>query len=76
MHYLQAHPDKARYTFEYMAAHKQASPTWLNGSVPVDDFKLSEREVEEGRVMVVDVGGGSGKKLLGINPFEKSADYT
>lgn len=58
MEYLGANPDKAAYTFEYMAAHKAAAPTWMDGSVPVEDFKISDEDRQKGRAVLVDVGGG------------------
>lgn len=66
MDYLQDHPNEAKWTFGYMAAAKAAMPTWMNGEVSVDDFKLSEADITQDRVMVVDVGGGSGHQMLDL----------
>jgi demethylsterigmatocystin 6-O-methyltransferase len=49
-----------------MEAHKAASPTWMNGSVPITDFQLSDAEVSDGRVMAVDIGGGAGHQMLAL----------
>ena len=66
MDYLSTHPEEAKWTFEYMAAHKAAAPTWMDGSVPVTDFTLSDADVRAGRVMVVDVGGAAGHQMLAL----------
>ena len=66
MDYLSLHPEEAKWTFEYMAAHKAAAPTWMDGSVPVSDFQLSDADVRAGRVMVVDVGGAAGHQMLAL----------
>ena len=68
MDYLSTHPEEAKWTFEYMAAHKAAAPTWMDGSVPVTDFTLSDADVRAGRVMVVDVGGAAGHQMLASAP--------
>lgn len=38
----------------------------MDGSVPLDDFKLSDADVQGGRAMMVDVGGGSGHQLISL----------
>lgn len=66
MGYLTTRPDLAQWTAEYMAAVKAASPTWMNGAVPLSDFQLGASEVEGGRMMMVDVGGGLGHQCLAL----------
>ena len=66
MDYLVAHPEDAKWTFRYMEAHKAAAPTWMDGSVPISDFELSGADIEKGRVMAVDVGGGAGHQMLAL----------
>ena len=34
--------------------------------MPVDDFELSDADIKAGRVLMVDVGGGSGHQCLGL----------
>ena len=38
----------------------------MDGSVPVDDFTLSDKDREDRRVMIVDVGGGSGHQCRAL----------
>ena len=38
----------------------------MNGSVPLDDFKLSPEDLKNGRVLVVDVGGGAGHQCVAL----------
>ena len=58
MDYLVSHPEQAAATFEVMSHQQLRGKTWMDGSVPTEEFKLSEAEVEEGRALIVDVGGG------------------
>ena len=47
-----------------MAAHKSETNTWMDGSIPLKDFTLNAADVDKGRAMMVDVGGGSGHQLI------------
>ena len=63
--YLAANPKQAQATFEYMAWQKVRNKSWMDGTVDVaKEFRLEEAEVAEGRVLIVDVGGGSGHQCL------------
>ena len=68
MTYLQENPDKAHWTFQYMAAHKSDLPTWMDGSIPsiIDDLKLSPSDLDKGRTMFVDIGGGAGHQCANL----------
>jgi demethylsterigmatocystin 6-O-methyltransferase len=66
MEHLASHPEQAAWSAAYMAAHKSDTNTWMDGSVPLKDFTLSAADVEKGRAMMVDVGGGSGHQLLSL----------
>ena len=55
MDYLMAHPDIAADMFEYMAVFKATARAWMDGSIPVDDFKISVEDIQNGRTMMVDV---------------------
>lgn len=69
MVHMTAHPEQARATFEYMAWQKMKAGTWMvegfggPGGV-VGEMKLSGVEVEEGRALLVDVGGGGGHQCF------------
>lgn len=38
----------------------------MDGSIPTTDFQLSQADVQAGRVMAVDVGGGAGHQMLAL----------
>lgn len=64
MGYFQAHPEKAQYTFETMAWQQLKSGTWFDGSVDVEELQLSPQDLDAGRTLLVDVGGGSGHQCF------------
>lgn len=66
MDYLTTHPEEAKWTFQFLEAHKAAAPTWMDGSIPTADFQLSDADAQTGRVMAVDVGGAAGHQMLAL----------
>lgn len=63
--YLGAYPEQAAATFEYMAWQKIRNKSWMDGSAQItEEFQLSEREVKDGRALLVDVGGGGGHQCF------------
>lgn len=62
--WLQANPDKAAPTFETMAWQQLRTGTWFDGSVDVSELQLEPQEIEQGRTLLVDVGGGSGHQAF------------
>ncbi|KAF2000842.1 o-methyltransferas-like protein [Amniculicola lignicola CBS 123094] len=66
MAYLRENPEKAAASYAFMAENKKEAPKWVDGKVPTTDLVLSKEEVADGRVMAVDVGGGSGHQCEAI----------
>ena len=63
--FLGQNPEQAAATFEYMARQKVRNQGWMDGSVQVaEEFQLTGEEVEDGRVLLVDVGGGGGHQCF------------
>ncbi|XPS77150.1 hypothetical protein M3J07_009187 [Ascochyta lentis] len=60
MVYLKKNPEKAAASYLFMAENKKEAAKWVDGKVPTNDLILSNEEIADGRVMLVDVGGGSG----------------
>jgi demethylsterigmatocystin 6-O-methyltransferase len=64
MAFLGKNPEVAAATNKFLHDHRIAAPTWMDGSVPVKDFQLSAEDLNDGRVMLVDVGGGAGHQCF------------
>lgn len=64
--YLAQNPEQSAAVFEYMAWQKVRNKSWMNKGVKVaEEFKLTtEAEVENGRALFVDVGGGGGHQCF------------
>lgn len=61
----QHNPENAKAGQAFMAAQRVGQKSvWQR--VPVDDFKLSDEDVQQGRVMFCDVGGGFGHQCLDL----------
>jgi hypothetical protein len=69
MGWLHKNPEVAVSTFAWMAEHRADAPTWMDGSVPVDDFTLPSDDLGSDRVMMVDVGSGAGHQCLLFRSF-------
>ena len=54
------HPENAKAGQAFMAAQRVGQRSVWDGLVPLDDFKLSPEDLAQGRIMICDVGGGSG----------------
>lgn len=57
-------PENAKAGQAFMAAQRIGQRSVWDGMVPVDDFKLSKEDLVNNRVMICDVGGGSGHQCL------------
>ncbi|CBX98963.1 similar to o-methyltransferase [Plenodomus lingam JN3] len=66
MAYLKENPEQAAASYLFMAENKKEAPKWVDGKIPTTDLILSEEELADSRVMLVDVGGGSGHQCEAI----------
>ena len=66
MAYLSKHPEKAAATNTFMADHRADAPTWMDGSLAIDDLRLSQEDLKNNRIMFVDVGGGAGHQCFAL----------
>ncbi|KAF2164143.1 hypothetical protein M409DRAFT_56850 [Zasmidium cellare ATCC 36951] len=66
MDLLQQNPERAATVFEYMAEHRKHLPTWMNDAVSTKDFEMSDIDHNSNRIMMVDVGGGSGHQCFAL----------
>lgn len=57
-------PENAKAGQAFMAAQRIGQRSVWDGMVPVHDFQMSKEDVEKDRVMICDVGGGSGHQCL------------
>lgn len=59
-------PENAKAGQAFMAAQRMGQRSVWDGKVTMTDFKLSEADRKDGRVMLVDVGGGMGHQCVDI----------
>ena len=63
-------PENAKAGQAFMAAQRVGQKSVWDGLVPLDDFKLSEEDLGRDRVMMADVGGGSGHQCLEFRKYQ------
>lgn len=60
-------PENAKAGQAFMAAQRLGQQSiWEGNRVPLSDLRLSERDLEAGRVLLVDVGGGFGHQCIDL----------
>lgn len=60
-------PENARTGQAFMAAQRTGQQSiWEDNKVPLSDLRLSDSELEAGRTLLVDVGGGFGHQCIDL----------
>jgi demethylsterigmatocystin 6-O-methyltransferase len=57
-------PENAKAGQAFMAAQRIGQRSVWDGLVPLHDFKMSQEDLDKARVLVCDVGGGSGHQCI------------
>ena len=62
-------PENAKVGQAFMAAQRIGQRSVWDGLVPLDDFKLSQEDLGRDRVLMCDVGGGTGHQCLEFRKY-------
>jgi demethylsterigmatocystin 6-O-methyltransferase len=57
-------PENAKAGQAFMAAQRIGQRSVWDGQVPLEDFKMTQDDLDSGRILMCDVGGGSGHQCI------------
>lgn len=66
--WIQTHPDFAKAVFDFMPLQRLDQVSWMDQPdlISLKDFEISEDDIQKGRPMFVDVGGGAGHQCIAL----------
>ncbi|KAK3706935.1 hypothetical protein LTR37_012434 [Vermiconidia calcicola] len=63
-------PENYKVGQAFMAAQRIGQRSVWDGLVPLDDFKMKQEDIDNDRVMLCDVGGGSGHQCVEFRKYQ------